>query len=226
MTEPAFVPYRPPRLPLEESLSRARAFRATLDGRRSVRMFAPDPVPRELVETIVAAASTAPSGAHKQPWTFVAISDPATKRKIREAAEAEERINYESRFSDEWKTDLAPLGTDFVKEHLTVAPWVIVVFEQRYRLRPDGTKGKHYYVAESVGIAVGMLLSAATVAGLSTLVHTPSPMGFLGKCLMRPPNETAFAVVPLGYPAPDCRVPDLVRKPLGEVMVVDPSPAS
>jgi nitroreductase len=215
-----FIPYRPQRLPIESSRRRASEFLSVLEGRRSVRAFSPDPVPRDLVETIIQAASTAPSGAHKQPWTFVAVSDPATKAAIREAAEAEEKFNYETRFSDEWRRDLAPLGTDFVKEHLTLAPWLVVVFEQRYALREDGSKGKHYYVPESVGIAVGMLLSAATVAGLSTLVHTPSPMAFLGKCLQRPANESAFALIPLGYPAPECRVPDLKRKPLGEVLVV------
>lgn len=217
-----FIPYRPARLPLETSRARAVEFFATLGARRSVRAFSADPVPRDLVETIVATASTAPSGAHKQPWTFVAVSNPATKAAIRAAAEAEEKVNYESRFPDEWKSDLAPLGTDFVKEHLTTAPWVIVVFAQRYALRPDGSKGKHYYVPESVGIAVGMLLAAATVAGLATLVHTPSPMAFLASCLGRPANEAAFAVIPLGFPASNCTVPDLARKPLSEVLVVVP----
>ena len=216
---PVFVPYRPKRLPVGESLARAERFYRTLDGRRSVRRFSSEPVPRRLVERLIATASTAPSGAHKQPWTFVAVSDPALKAAIRRAAEAEERINYERRFTEEWKRDLAPLGTDFVKEHLTAAPWVIVVFQQNYALRPDGTRGKHYYVVESVGIAAGMLLAAATVAGLATLVHTPSPMGFLSRILRRPPNEKAFAVIPLGYPARSCRVPRLRRKALSQVAV-------
>jgi len=223
MVEPRFVPFRPARLPLDESLRRAREFHRVLDGRRSVRAFSDEPIPRELVERLVATASTAPSGAHKQPWTFVAVSDPATKVRIREAAEREERINYEQRFPEEWKRDLAPLGTDFVKEHLTTAPWVVVVFEQRWGTQPDGSRAKHYYVVESVGIAVGMFLAAATVAGLATLTHTPSPMGFLGRLLGRPESERAFAVIPLGYPAADCTVPDLKRKPLPEVLVVDPA---
>lgn len=217
MTTPSFVPYRPIRLPVEESRRRAEEFYRTLDARRSVRQFSWDPVPRELIEKLVATASTAPSGAHKQPWTFVAISDPELKRKIREAAEAEEKVNYETRMSEEWKRDLAPLGTDFVKEHLTDAPWIVVVFEQSYGLKPDGSKSKNYYVVESVGIAVGMFLAAATVAGLCTLVHTPSPMGFLREILGRPENEKAFAVIPLGYAASGCSVPDLRRKPLPEV---------
>lgn len=220
MKEPHFVPYRPVRLPVEESRRRANDFYRTLDGRRSVRQFSTDPVPRDLVETLVATASTAPSGAHKQPWTFVAVSDPELKRKIREAAEAEEKINYETRMSEEWKRDLAPLGTDFVKEHLTDAPWIVVVFEQSYALRSDGSKGKHYYVVESVGIAVGMFVAAATVAGLCTLVHTPSPMGFLREILGHPENEKAFAVIPLGYAAPHCEVPNLGRKAISEVLQV------
>lgn len=218
MTTPPFVPYRPVRFPVEESQRRAEEFYRMLDGRRSVRSFSKDPVPRKLVETLVATASTAPSGAHKQPWTFVAVSDPELKRKIREAAEAEEKINYETRMSQEWKSDLAPLGTDFVKEHLTDAPWIVVVFEQSYALRPDGSKGKHYYVVESVGIAVGMFIAAATVAGLSTLVHTPSPMGYLREVLDRQKNERAFAVIPVGYAASDCTVPNLKRKELQNVL--------
>ena len=226
MTQPPFVPYAPPRLPLDESLRRAEAYHAVLDGRRSVRQFSRDPVPRALLERIVATASTAPSGAHKQPWTFVAISDPGLKQRVREAAEAEERLNYERRFPKEWLEDLAPFGTDFVKEHLTDAPWVVVVFEQRHALLPGGGTRKHYYVTESVGIAVGMFLAAATVAGLSTLVHTPSPMQFLAKALGRPSNESAFCVIPLGYAAEGARVPDLARKPLDAVLVVDPPPAA
>lgn len=226
MPQLPFVPYAPPRLPLDESLRRADGFHAVLEGRRSVRQFSKDPVPRELLERLVATASTAPSGAHKQPWTFVAISDPGLKRRVRETAEAEERLNYERRFPKEWLEDLAPFGTDFVKEHLTDAPWVVVVFEQRHALLPGGGTRKHYYVTESVGIAVGMFLAAATVAGLSTLVHTPSPMQFLAKALDRPANESAFCVIPVGYAAEGVRVPDLARKPLDAVLVVDPSPAA
>lgn len=226
MPSPRFVPYRPPRVSPADGLRRARRLHRILERRRSVRAFSDRPVPRALIEQLVATASTAPSGAHKQPWTFVAVSDPDTKARIREAAEREERINYERRFSEEWKRDLAPLGTDFVKDHLTTAPWVVVVFEQRWARKPDGSRGKHYYVVESVGIAVGMFLAAATVAGLATLTHTPSPMGFLGRLLGRPENERGFAVIPLGYPAAGCRVPDLKRKSLAEVLVVDPAPTA
>jgi len=224
MDLPGFVPYAPVRLPIEESLRRARALREVLDGRRSIRRFSSEPFPLDLLETVIAAAGTAPSGAHKQPWTFVAISDPGTKARLREAAEVEERDNYARRFSEEWKRDLAPFGTDFVKEHLTDAPWVVVVFEQRYASHADGTRGLHYYVTESVGIAVGMFLTACAVAGLATLVHTPSPMGFLSELLGRPDNEKAFAVIPVGYAPADVRVPDLHRKTLDEILVVRASP--
>jgi nitroreductase len=193
-----------------------------MDRRRTVRSFAPDPVPWPILRECLRAGGTAPSGAHKQPWTWVAVRDPRLKRAIREAAEAEERVNYERRFPPEWKQDLAPLGTDFVKEHITTAPWVVVLFEQVWAIRPDGSSGKHYYVPQSVGIALGMFLVACHEAGLATLVHTPSPMGFLARILGRPKNEKAFALVPVGHPAPDCRVPDLRRKLLEEFVVLDP----
>ncbi len=224
MDPAGFVPYAPVRQSIDESRRRASALREALAGRRSIRRFSTEAVPRDLLETAIAAAGTAPSGAHKQPWTFVAISDPATKATLRAAAEAEERENYERRFSDEWKRDLAPFGTDFVKEHLTQAPWVVVVFEQRFARRADGTRGLHYYVTESVGIAVGMFLAACTVAGLSTLVHTPSPMGFLSELLGRPENEKAFAVIPVGYAPEGVTVPDLRRKALDEILVVREAP--
>lgn len=221
-----FVPYEPERPPPAEARRRLDALGGWLEGRRSIRRFSTEPVPRAVIERLVGIASTAPSGAHKQPWTFVAISDPATKARLRAAAEAEERENYERRFSEEWKRDLAPFGTDFVKTHLTDAPWVIVVFEQRYAKRADGSRGLHYYVTESVGIAVGMFLTACAAAGLCSLVHTPSPMGFLGELLGRPENERAFAVIPVGYAPEGVTVPDLARKPLAQVLVVDPSPRS
>ena len=224
MDPAGFVPYAPVRLPIDESRRRVRALCEALAGRRSIRRFSTESVPRDLLETAIAAAGTAPSGAHKQPWTFVAISDPATKAALRAAAEAEERENYERRFSEEWKRDLAPFGTDFVKEHLTQAPWVVVVFEQRYARRADGMRGLHYYVTESVGIAVGMFLAACTVGGLSTLVHTPSPMGFLSELLGRPEHERAFAVIPVGYAPEGVTVPDLRRKALDEILVVRESP--
>ncbi len=213
------VPYRPARLPDDEAVARAAALRRRMEARRSVRMFSPDPVPERVVLDAIAIASTAPSGAHQQPWTFVLVSDPQVRRRIREAAEAEERISYDGRLGDAWLAALRPLGTDADKPHLTDAPYLIVVFQQRFAFDDDGGVRKHYYVDESVGIAVGMLLTALQVAGLAALTHTPSPMRFLGELLGRPRNEKAFAVIPVGYPADDCVVPDLRRKPLDEVLV-------
>ncbi|WP_189057257.1 nitroreductase family protein [Longimycelium tulufanense] len=213
------VPYRPHRLPLAESLARSSELRKRMDERRTVRMFAPDPVPEQLVLDAIAVANTAPSGAHQQPWTFVLVQDPEMRRRIREAAEHEERISYSGRLGEEWLAALRPLGTDEHKPHLTDAPHLIVVFQQRFALRPDGSTYKHYYVDESVGIAVGMLLTTLHLSGLAALVHTPSPMRFLSEVLGRPRNEKAFAVVPVGYPAEDAVVPDLVRKSLDQVVV-------
>ncbi|MEU3915343.1 MULTISPECIES: nitroreductase family protein [unclassified Streptomyces] len=213
------VAYRPARMPSQESLARAAELRARMDERRTVRHFSPDPVPEQAVRDAIACAATAPSGAHQQPWTFVLVKDPAVRRQIRAAAEQEEQISYDGRLGDEWLAALRPIGTDAVKTHLTDAPALIVVFQQRYWLGPDGTKRKHYYVDESVGIAVGMLLTALHLSGLAALIHTPSPMRFLSHVLRRPENEKAFAVIPVGYPADDCEVPDLVRKSLDQVMV-------
>ncbi|SFP48672.1 Nitroreductase [Amycolatopsis arida] len=213
------VPYRPPRLPWEESLARAAELRRRMSERRTVRMFSPDPVPEQAVLDAIAVAATAPSGAHQQPWTFVLVDDPEVRRRIREAAEREERISYSGRLGEEWLAALRPLGTDDVKPHLTDAPHLIVVFQQRYYLDEDGARRKHYYVDESVGIAVGMLLTALHLSGLAALTHTPSPMKFLGEVLGRPRNEKAFAVIPVGYPADDCEVPNLTRKSLDQVLV-------
>ncbi|MBP2474150.1 nitroreductase [Crossiella equi] len=213
------VPYSPARMPVEESLRVAAELRERMDQRRTVRAFAPDPVPEQLVLDAIAVASTAPSGAHQQPWTFVLVEDPEVRARIREAAEAEEKVSYDGRLGEEWLSALRPLGTDMHKPHLTDAPYLIVVFQQRYGLREDGTTYKHYYGDESVGIAVGMLLTALHLSGLSALTHTPSPMGFLGEVLDRPRNEKAFAVIPVGYPAERARVPDLVRKTLAQVLV-------
>lgn len=211
--------YRPARMPGEESLARAAELRARMDERRTVRHFSADPVPEQVVRDAIACAATAPSGAHQQPWTFVLVKDPAVRAQIRAAAEQEELISYDGRLGDEWLAALRPLGTDAVKTHLTDAPALIVVFQQRYWLGDDGTTHKHYYVDESVGIAVGMLLSALHLSGLAALIHTPSPMRFLSHVLDRPENEKAFAVIPVGYPSPDCEVPDLVRKSLDQVIV-------
>jgi iodotyrosine deiodinase len=226
MTEPRFVPYRPVRVPIDEVATRAREFYEALDARRSVRMFSPDPVPRSVIDELIRAASTAPSGAHRQPWRFVVVGDPETKRLIREAAESEEAENYGGRLPEDWLEALAPLGTDEHKPYLEIAPWIVVLFEERYGINPDGSQRKNFYVKESVGIAAGMFVAAVHMAGLATLPHTPSPMAFLSKALHRPENERPFALFPVGYPADDCVVPDLVRKPLGDVAVEFPPPAS
>lgn len=212
--DPAFIDYRPERVDDAEMSRRARAFYELMDGRRSVRMFSREPVAKAVIEDILRTAGTAPSGAHKQPWTFVAVSDPVTKARMREAAEKEEKRFYSELAPEQWLKDLAPLGTDWEKTHLTDAPWVVVVFAQDYALNEDGSKGKHYYVNESVGIAVGFLLAAVRQAGLVALTHTPSPMRFMQELLGRPKNERTYVVIPIGHPADGCQVPDLGRKPL------------
>lgn len=222
---PRFIPYRPPRRPLDEMRARARDFEALMEARRSVRFFSPDPVPRDLIEAAIRTASTAPSGAHRQPWRFVAVSDPATKRQIRLAAEEEERASYEGRMSDEWLAALRPLGTTWQKPYLEVVPWIVVVFEERHGLGPGGEVIKNYYVKESVGIACGLFIAALHTMGLATLTHTPSPMAFLSRILGRPDHERPAILFPIGYPADDAIVPDLERKPLGDIAVFDPSPA-
>jgi iodotyrosine deiodinase len=211
------VPLDFERLDAEDALARSREFRATMEARRSVRLFSAEPAPRELIDNALAVAGTAPSGAHQQPWTFAVVSDFETKAKLREAAEKEERDFYERRATDEWKEAIEPIGTDWVKTHITDAPYVIVVFEQPWRPE-NGQKVKHYYVRESVGIAVGFLLAAFQVSGLCALTHTPSPMGFLRDLLDRPENERPFILIPVGYPADDAVVPDLSRKPLDEIV--------
>ncbi len=220
-------PYRP--VPLSfarhhpaEMIERARAYADAMQRRRSVRDFSPEPFPAQILDEAVRAAASAPSGAHQQPWTFVVVTDPEIKRRIREAAEAEERSLWEDRMSEEWRAALEPLGLDWHKPHLTDAPALIVVFAQPWGIadEPTGSRRlKHYYVDESVGIAVGMLLSALHLAGLATLTHTPSPMGFLRELLGRPANERAYVVIPVGYPAERAMVPDLERKPLAQVLV-------
>jgi len=217
--EPRFVPLRFARLSENEQLARSRAFLKQMRARRTVRDFSPEPVAAELIENAVATAGTAPSGAHQQPWTFVAVSDPELKRRIRNAAEEEERRSYEGRMPDEWLEALRRLGTDWRKPHIEHAPYLVVVFEQAYGLRTDGTKIKHYYVRESVGIAVGLLLASLHQAGLATLTHTPSPMGFLREILARPENERPYVLIPVGYPAAGATVPDLDRKQLKEILV-------
>lgn len=214
-----FVPLDFDRVEPAESERRARELRTAMSRRRSVRQFSDDPVPRALIADLLTIAASAPSGAHRQPWTFVAVSDLDLKHRLRAAAEEEERDFYAHRAPPEWLAALAPLGTDAVKEHLTTAPWVIVLFRQRHALGPDGAQLKHYYSTESCGIAAGFLIAAAHLVGLATLPHTPSPMGFLAELLERPPNEQAMLVLPVGYPAPDAVVPDLSRKPLDDVAI-------
>lgn len=215
-------PFRPlhfQRLPADEMLRRARDFHAMAERRRSARAFSDEAVPRELIELAIRAANTAPSGAHQQPWTFAVVSDPEMKRRIREAAEEEERVNYGGRMPPEWVEALAPLGTDSEKRHITDAPYVVVLFRQMWSLRPDGKRRTHYYTTESCGIAAGIFITAVHAMGLATLTHTPSPMGFLRELLGRPEYEKAFLLMPVGYPSPDAEVPDLGRKPLEEISV-------
>jgi iodotyrosine deiodinase len=218
-SEPRFVALEFQRLPEDEQLRQSREFRGAMRARRTVRHFSTEPVLPELIENAIATAATAPSGAHQQPWTFVVVTDPEVKRAIRVAAEEEERRSYDGRMPDEWLEALRPLGTDWRKPHIEDAPLLVVVFEQAYGLRADGSKVKHYYVKESVGIAVGLLLASLHVAGLATLTHTPSPMGFLREILGRPENERPYVLIPVGYPAGGCVVPDLERKPLDDVLV-------
>lgn len=203
-------------------IARATAYAESMQPRRTVRDFSPEPFPDQVLVEAIRAASSAPSGAHQQPWTFVAVTDPALKLRIREAAEAEEKKSWEGRMSEQWLAALEPLGLDWRKPHLTEAPTLIVVFAQAWGV-VDGPEGprrvKHYYVDESVGIAVGMLLSALHLGGLATLTHTPSPMGFLRELLHRPSNERAYLVIPVGYPAEGAMVPDLHRKSIDDVLI-------
>ncbi|MHA2502071.1 MAG: nitroreductase family protein [Candidatus Kariarchaeaceae archaeon] len=221
MVEHPHIPYQFTPLSEEESRRNAENFYRLMDRRRSCRFFSDKDVPFEIIEHIIHTAGTSPSGAHQQPWTYVVIGkeDMELRRKIREAAEEEERISYEGRMSEEWLEALAPLGTDWQKPFLETAPYLVVVFRQRYGIREDGESKKHYYSSESVGISVGLAIAAIHNAGLVTLTHTPSPMNFLKKILGRPENEVPFVVLPIGYPATGATVPDIHRKPLDEIMV-------
>ncbi len=222
--QPVFEPLDFERLRPAEQRRRVDEFAARMLKRRSVRHFSREAVPLELLQSAIQVAGAAPSGANQQPWTFVVVGDPALKREMRIAAEAEERESYERRMSQEWLDALAPLGTDWRKPHIEDAPYVIVVFRQAYGIERDAegqeTRYRHYYSEESVGIAVGFLLAALQVAGLATLTHTPSPMKFLSEILGRPPNERAFVLIPVGYPAADAEVPAITKKTLGEIMIL------
>lgn len=209
--------YNPPRVPIESSIERLEQDYAIADARRTVRQFSTVPIPQRAIELALKSAGTAPSGAHRQPWYFVAIADPDLKQQIRTEAEAEEKDFYEHRAPKEWLEALAPLGTDFVKAHLTDAPWLIVVFRRDSEPGPEGSRLKNYYMTESVGIACGFLIQALHRAGFACLTHTPAPMTFLRDICGRPPSEKPFLILAVGYPAEGCTVPDLHRKPLDEI---------
>lgn len=216
--EPRLVPFTLDRLPPDQMVAAGRRFVAQLARRRSVRAFDPEPPPRACIEVAIRAAATAPSGAHRQPWRFIVVDDPDLKHQIRLAAEQEEKENYEHRFPPEWLEALAPLGTDWHKEFLETAPYLVVVFKEVYGVLPDGRRVTNYYVNESVGIACGLFIVALHTMGLVTLTHTPNPMAFLSELLGRPANEKPYILFPVGYPAPDATVPDLVRKRLADIM--------
>ena len=211
------VPLDFDRLGPDEARERSQAFLDLMRARRSVRHFSSEPVARELIENALRTAGTAPSGANQQPWTFVVVEDAAVKAEIRRAAEHEEELLYTERAGEEYLDAIEPIGTDWIKPHITDAPCLVVVFEQPYGYEPDGSKRKHYYVRESVGIAVGFLLASLHAAGLATLTHSPAPMGFLARILERPENERPFILIPVGYPADGTEVPELTKKPLDEI---------
>ena len=216
-SEYRFIPYSEPQLSEEERVERAEAFYAMMNGRRSIREFSDRKVDRKLIELAVRTAGTAPSGANKQPWRYVIVSDPGLKRVIRIAAEKEEKENYERRMPKEWLDDLKQFGTDWHKEFIETAPFVVVIFRIDY-MNDDGSVKKHYYVNESVGISVGIFIAALHNMGLASLTHTPSPMNFLSKILKRPSNERAFLLMPVGYPADEASVPEINRKSPDEIM--------
>lgn len=215
---PSFIPYKPIQVDEDSLEIRISELNKKIQLRRSIRHFSSKSISKESIEGLIKIAGSAPSGAHKQPWTFVAVSDPTIKSKIRMAAEEEEKAFYSERATEEWLKDLAPLGTDWNKEFLEKAPWLIIAFRKSYENSPEGRK-KNYYVQESIGIACGFLITAIHQAGLVTLTHTPSPMGFLSNILDRPENEKPFLLLPVGYPDENAEVPNLERKDLGEISV-------
>jgi len=215
--EENFIPYQSLNYELDEMLLKSKEHFEFMDKRRSLREFSPKKFPIEIIENVIKSASTAPSGAHKQPWTFCVIQDEMIKKSIREAAEEEEYENYHGRMSEEWLKDLEKFDTNWKKPFLEIAPYLIVVFKKTFDLE-EGDRKKNYYVTESVGLACGMLLSAIHNAGLVALTHTPSPMNFLSKILNRPENEKPFLLIPVGYPSDNAEVPLLRRKELNEIM--------
>ena len=217
MKKEEFIPLETQKLSEKEVIAKSENYYKKISKRRSVRDFSDKEVPREVIENILKAAGSAPSGANKQPWTFCVISNTELKSEIRKLAEIEEYENYHGRMSDSWKEDLEHLGTDHIKEFLEIAPYLIVVFKKVYDLDEEGGKLQNYYVNESAGIACGFLITAIHQAGLVTLTHTPSPMKFLQTALGRPKNEKAFLLLPVGYPATDCKVPDIEKKSLEEI---------
>lgn len=218
MVKANFIPYKGITYPPKEVQQRSEAYYQYMDKRRTIREFSDSPVSKEVIENIIMTASSAPSGAHKQPWTFCAVSNTEIKSKIKAAAEKEEYDSYNGRMSDEWLEALTPFGTDWKKPFLEIAPWLIIVFKKAYDL-DNGKRSKNYYVSESVGIAIGFLLSAIHNAGLVSLTHTPSPMIFLQKILNRPENERAYLLIPVGYPVENVQVPDIQRKSKEDVIV-------
>lgn len=212
-----FIKYTRETYDQDEMTRRTASFTKWMDTRRTCRDFSDKPIPKEVIEHIILSASTAPSGAHKQPWTFCVVSDPEIKKLIRVAAEKEEKESYAGRMSEEWLKDLAPIGTGWQKPFLEIAPYLIIVFKRSYEFEDNGHKHQNYYVTESVGLACGFLLAAIHNAGLVALTHTPSPMNFLSRVLKRPENEKPFLLIPVGYPAEECWVPDIKRKELDEV---------
>lgn len=214
-----FISYSKDVFERDEMLEKSKEFYSWMDKRRTVRDFSDKQVPKDVIENILLTASTAPSGAHKQPWTFCVVSDPEIKKQIRIEAEKEEYESYNGRMPEEWLKDLRPLQTDWHKEFLEIAPRLIIVFKRSYEIESGGRKHQNYYVTESCGIACGFLLTAIHQAGLAALTHTPSPMNFLSKVLNRPDNEKPFLLIPVGYPAEECWVPDIKRKSLEEIAV-------
>jgi nitroreductase len=214
-----YILHEKERLSPDQQVADSSGFFAFMDQRRSIRSFSSDPFPREVLENLLRTASTAPSGAHKQPWTFCVVSSPEIKKQIRAAAEAEERESYERRMGEEWLEDLKPLGTNWEKPFLETAPYLVIVFSRSFEYMPDGSKRQNYYVRESTGLACGFLLAAIHHAGLCALTHTPSPMNFLTNILNRPNNEKPFLLIPVGFADKECWVPDIHRKNLEEISV-------